>query len=436
MGPGGADGDPSFGLGGMNGRGQATDQAQPTTGAPPVGQAEAGKGFSDAMADMTPVNGEEATPEMLQQLDTAATSIPDADAAARDGGADSLGQTGQNAANAQRAMMASATGVTADLDGERTDGADNHAALTNIDGQSSDADDSVNKDPSTRVVKGGSTQTDGSGKADADKAHHDGVHGANTAKADRDDAAAQMDADGAHEANRRAAASRAAGNSAGQALNGSTASLSGAYVGAGDGSIGRDGGRRIGATSFDDLDPLTGQPGTTSDLSDRGSTLRTETAQPRWPTPQAEQVAMKLRAAVANGDSRFSIHLMPEELGRVDIDLEIDSDGKVRASIRAERPEALDLLSRDARHLERALHDAGFKTDQGGLEFSLAGNGSDQDSGSHAGSAFSDMLGNGGQDGRQATATASADVAAQPVAAVMGGTLPHAAADGRVDIQI
>ncbi|MGM0562617.1 MAG: hypothetical protein ACQETX_16330, partial [Pseudomonadota bacterium] len=44
-------------------------------------------------------------------------------------------------------------------------------------------------------------------------------------------------------------------------------------------------------------------------------------------------------------------------------------DGLLRATITAERPETLDLLQRDARALERALGDAGVKTDSGSLSF-------------------------------------------------------------------
>jgi len=41
----------------------------------------------------------------------------------------------------------------------------------------------------------------------------------------------------------------------------------------------------------------------------------------------------------------------------------------------AERPETLEMLQRDARGLERALQDAGLKTESGGLSFGLRGDG-------------------------------------------------------------
>jgi hypothetical protein len=55
----------------------------------------------------------------------------------------------------------------------------------------------------------------------------------------------------------------------------------------------------------------------------------------------------------------------------------------------AERPETLDLLRRDAAHIERALQDAGLKTGDQALHFSLhnhfdGGNGAPPNSAHHA----------------------------------------------------
>ena len=84
-----------------------------------------------------------------------------------------------------------------------------------------------------------------------------------------------------------------------------------------------------------------------------------------------EQVAVQIRRAVAAGNDRISIRLHPAELGRVQVRLEVADDGHVRALITAERPETLDLMQRDLRGLERALQDAGLKTDPGSLSFGL-----------------------------------------------------------------
>src|SRR3546814_9101110 len=63
----------------------------------------------------------------------------------------------------------------------------------------------------------------------------------------------------------------------------------------------------------------------------------------------------------------------------LEVKLENASDGTLRAVISAERSETLDLLQRDARGLERALQEAGVKTDSGSLSFNLRGQGQGQE---------------------------------------------------------
>ncbi len=53
--------------------------------------------------------------------------------------------------------------------------------------------------------------------------------------------------------------------------------------------------------------------------------------------------------------------------------LDIAGDGRAKAMVLAERPETLELLQRDSRVLERALQDAGLKTDHNSLSFDLQG---------------------------------------------------------------
>ena len=73
-----------------------------------------------------------------------------------------------------------------------------------------------------------------------------------------------------------------------------------------------------------------------------------------------------------SGSNRIDIRLDPEELGRIDVALEIDRDGHIRASIAAEKPEALQLIVREARALEQAFDQAGFRRDENTLNFSLS----------------------------------------------------------------
>ena len=69
------------------------------------------------------------------------------------------------------------------------------------------------------------------------------------------------------------------------------------------------------------------------------------------------------------GEDAIAIRLDPAELGRVHIRLAFAEDGSVRAHIRAEQPQALELLRREAGDLVRTLSDAGLRADPQGLRF-------------------------------------------------------------------
>jgi flagellar hook-length control protein FliK len=99
-------------------------------------------------------------------------------------------------------------------------------------------------------------------------------------------------------------------------------------------------------------------------------------------------LAVEIAARAQAGHSRFEIRLDPPELGRIDVRLDVDTDGNVTSRLVVDRVETLDVLRRDAHTLERALQDAGLKTSDNSLQFSLrdqgfAGrDGSDQRQGS------------------------------------------------------
>lgn len=86
-----------------------------------------------------------------------------------------------------------------------------------------------------------------------------------------------------------------------------------------------------------------------------------------------EQVIVHLHRALASGDNRLSIQLNPTDLGRIDIKLDMASDGKVQGTVVVSNPSTLDMLQKDARGLERALQEAGLQADPGSLNFSLGG---------------------------------------------------------------
>jgi flagellar hook-length control protein FliK len=107
-------------------------------------------------------------------------------------------------------------------------------------------------------------------------------------------------------------------------------------------------------------------------------------------------IPLRIAAAAANGVDHLRIVLEPAELGRVDVKITFD-DGRISAALMVDRPETLDLLQRDSRALERALNDAGFKTDSDSLDFNLRGHRQDrhQDAPQHGRAMPEETDGNG-----------------------------------------
>ena len=84
-----------------------------------------------------------------------------------------------------------------------------------------------------------------------------------------------------------------------------------------------------------------------------------------------ESLAVEIASRALSGRNRFEIRLDPPELGRIDVRLDIDRSGNVTSRLVVEKAETLDVLRRDAHQLERALQDAGLKTSDNSLQFSL-----------------------------------------------------------------
>ncbi len=87
--------------------------------------------------------------------------------------------------------------------------------------------------------------------------------------------------------------------------------------------------------------------------------------------PVGEQVGVQIKKGVAEGIDKISIRLDPGNLGKVEIKLEIGHDGRLQAVIAADKPETLQLLQQDVKNLEQSLREAGLKTDQQSLNFTL-----------------------------------------------------------------
>ena len=102
-------------------------------------------------------------------------------------------------------------------------------------------------------------------------------------------------------------------------------------------------------------------------------TVQAAYQQPSTPIP-LPQVAFEIVRQVQAGNSRFQIRLDPADLGRIDVQLDVDRSGNVSARMVVERPETLDLMQRDQRALQQALQQAGLDANRTSLEFSLRQN--------------------------------------------------------------
>jgi flagellar hook-length control protein FliK len=120
------------------------------------------------------------------------------------------------------------------------------------------------------------------------------------------------------------------------------------------------------------------QATTTPQTIERSSSVMASAAQAGAPTASATDtpvpiagLAIEIAARAQQGRNRFEIRLDPPELGRIDVRLDVDHSGHVTSRLVVERAETLDLLRRDAGDLQRALQDAGLKTSDNGMQFTL-----------------------------------------------------------------
>jgi hypothetical protein len=82
-------------------------------------------------------------------------------------------------------------------------------------------------------------------------------------------------------------------------------------------------------------------------------------------------LAVEITTQAQAGRNHFEIRLDPPDLGRINVKLDVDSQGNVTTHLVVDRADTLDLLKRDASSLERALQQAGLKTSDTALDFSL-----------------------------------------------------------------
>ena len=88
-----------------------------------------------------------------------------------------------------------------------------------------------------------------------------------------------------------------------------------------------------------------------------------------------EQVKVNITKSAVKGVDKIDVSLKPEDLGHIEIKMQISKDGKLQAHIIASRPETMEILQKDMQILQKAFADAGFQTDENSLSFSFQDNG-------------------------------------------------------------
>ncbi len=161
-------------------------------------------------------------------------------------------------------------------------------------------------------------------------------------------------------------------------------------------------------------------------VSGTQATQKTQAAQaPQAPTSprtaqQAQvmdQVSVQISKQAKDGVDSIKVQLRPEELGRIEIKLEVSKDGSVQATVTAENKDTLAMLQKDSAGLAKALSDAGLSTDSGSMNFNLRGEGQQQfagDANSQNGNNGSNGGGNGRAPWLAAAGNDDVDVSAQP----------------------
>ncbi len=136
----------------------------------------------------------------------------------------------------------------------------------------------------------------------------------------------------------------------------------------------------------------------------------------------AAQMARKLEGR----STRFDMVLTPEDLGRVDVSLEIGSDGQLAARLAFDNPAAAAELRGRADELRRQLQDAGFQLSNDSLDFTQRD--------SSSGGGFERQ-----HQQRQALFTGAARLTAEtdlPVSPPPGAWTNHSQTRDRVDVRV
>ena len=139
------------------------------------------------------------------------------------------------------------------------------------------------------------------------------------------------------------------------------------------------------------------------------------------------QLAAQIARKLDGRSTRFDMVLTPEDLGRVDVSLEIGKDGQLSARLAFDNPAAAADLKGRADELRRQLQDAGFQVAGDALDFSQ------RDPSAGNGGAFER------QQQRNALFAGGSRLAAQadtPIVPAPGAWINHSMTPERVDLKV
>lgn len=139
------------------------------------------------------------------------------------------------------------------------------------------------------------------------------------------------------------------------------------------------------------------------------------------------QLAVQIARRLDSRSTRFDMVLTPEDLGRVDVSLEIGKDGQLSARLAFDNPAAAADLKGRADELRRQLQDAGFQVAGDALDFSQ------RDPSAGNGGAFDR------QQQRNALFAGGSRLAAQadtPIVPAPGAWINHSRTPERVDLKV
>lgn len=84
-----------------------------------------------------------------------------------------------------------------------------------------------------------------------------------------------------------------------------------------------------------------------------------------------EQIKVNITKSAVKGIDTIDIELKPQDLGKVQIRMYINKDGKLHADIISSRQETSDMLQKEISNLSKSFNEAGYDTDEKSFNFSF-----------------------------------------------------------------